>query len=374
MYFVWTRSSAASGVSPLYGALSVQGHSYDLFPRTVWAGAGDGEVVRRSSGTAMGDPGVCGGFLGEARKHYALALGAVATGFWRALGAGTGSFTAGELKRAGSSASSFGTSSFSVSAPSTSYTDGASFSGSAYHGAHGAAGEGGARGARAAGEGAEGDFVVVAKDEIEDEIEVSSVYSAAGYWSADGHGNACDYAAPSPSSSPPHSTSTSAAYAASVPASSAAQATSTHSSASAPHPAHVDLELDPRLPALPPSFAHTNRTSASTASALPPHVGWAEQAYPASPLSSSFAHTASSFARISTGTRTSTGTASALSPHVAWAEQAYPASPRSVAHPYAEEEHEDEEWSPASDAHSISMGEMQQGRVEMQGRAGREIV
>ncbi|KAJ6457825.1 hypothetical protein C8R47DRAFT_1328367 [Mycena vitilis] len=172
--------------------------------------------------------------------------------------AGTGSFTAGELKRAPSSASSFGTSSFSTSPyagmrfPPTRRTRTATR-------------------ARAR----------------KDVIDVSSVYSAAGYWSADGHGHAYDDTySPAPASST------------STPSRSASSSHPAHSSvsSSAPH-AHAALELDPDSPL--------------------------------SATCSSFTHTVSSFARTSTG--------SALPPHIAWEEDAYPASPRSVAHPNGEE-------------------------------------
>ncbi|KAJ7611050.1 pheromone A receptor-domain-containing protein [Mycena polygramma] len=334
------------------------------------------------------------GFAVEARKHYALALGAVGKPFSRVLAqlglsrksdgkgvgigytkptptfkrqvdikrdeislpayspsAGTGSFTAGELKRAGS---------FVLSAASSSYAYTAdarapSASSSTY------TGPGGAR--------FHEDFVVVQKDEI----EVSSVYSAAGYWSADGHAYDDAYS-PSPASSSTPSRSAPQSTSSSHPAYSSAPPPRPYSSTSSSpsHPAHpaplAYLELDPDSPLTASSFAHTNRTSASTGSALPPHVAWAEEAYLVSPLSVS----SSSFARTN---RTSTG--SQLPPHVAWAEEAYPASPRSVPHPYGEYEYDgdeareeevgareegrdgDGEWSPASDAREVSMGEMQ---------------
>ncbi|KAJ6487442.1 pheromone A receptor-domain-containing protein [Mycena vitilis] len=345
--FTIALNATASPISPW---LSWADTHFDFgrvvqIPRVAWAGAPDGHAARGSSGVAIeltrwASPACALIFVGffvfaqEARRNYGVLFARMGAAFWRVLAraglarptagvfaekgrgaagggkgigytkpapsfkrtvdvksdeislpayspsAGTGSFTAGELKRAPSSSSSFGTSSFSAS--TYAYPADASHT-------HG----------RGRGGGSEGgssrfheDFVVVAKDEI----EVSSVYSAAGYWSADGHGHG--YSPPSPrSSSTPYSTSTSTRFA---PSSSPHAHAPAHSS-SPPH-AHAHLSLDP--------------------------------ASPLTATSSSFTHTPSSSARTSTG--------SALPPHVAWAEEAYPASPRSVAHPYADSEYGDE--------------------------------
>ncbi|KAJ6487484.1 pheromone A receptor-domain-containing protein [Mycena vitilis] len=371
--FTIALNATASPISPW---LSWADTHFDFgrvvqIPRLAWAGAPDGHAARGASGTAIeltrwASPACALIFVGffvfaqEARRNYGVLFARMGAAFWRVLAraglarptagvfaekgkgaagggkgigytkpapsfkrtvdvdislpayspsAGTGSFTAGELKRAPSSSSSFGTSSFSAS--TYAYPADASRT-------HGRGGGGGSEGGASR---FHEDFVVVAKDEI----EVSSVYSAAGYWSADGHGH--EYSPPSPSSS--------ARY---PPSSSSSSAHARPLSSSAPH-AYVQLELDP--------------------------------ASPLSATSSSFTHTASSFARTSTG--------SALPPHVAWAEEAYPASPRSVAHPYANDaeyecEYAVEEDGAREEGRAREEGEWEEGRkgdVSMEGMQAR---
>ncbi|KAJ6501236.1 hypothetical protein C8R47DRAFT_1211494 [Mycena vitilis] len=230
-------------------------HDAWSIPRPGWSGGGaDGDDDAAHLGGSV--------IAQEPTRNCGVLFRSVVAAFWRAIG-----------RRAGSSA--FGTSSFSAS--TYAYRADASYT----HGYAGA-GQGGGGGVRGSG----GDGALRFHEGLRGSSEGRDRgVAAAGYWSADGH----DYSPPSPASSTPsrsapHSTSSSSAHA--RPLSSAAHA-------------HLELELDPDSPL--------------------------------SATSSSFTHTASSFARTSTG--------SALPPHVAWAEEAYPASPRSVAHSYEYDEY-----------------------------------